>query len=616
MDQAVIALLEKGFQLQQQGQLSSAKESYSAVLELDENNVFALNLLGVVHYKEQDYASSVIFLQKALEYDDSDADTYCNLGLAFKELKKMSKALEMFEKSLSINSKQPAVLNNLGNIFAGLNEHEKAIYCFECALRIDGQYIDCLHNMFISLKEQHQLDKALHSVEHVLKLDPNNSRAHNNMGEIFKLKIQYPKAQACFEKAIEISSDIIAKINLASVLKLLNNELKAKSLLQEVLSIEPENAEANNHLGVLYEQLGDFEQAAKYFRLAIKHEPCHASAYYQLSKLKTQRLNESEISKIKTLLDQETTLDILKSSLFLALAWEYDKQKDFEKSMEHFIKGKTIKANQYPYNKSDMEQYLKFCQQFYPLPEHEVSSKDLQPIFVVGMPRSGTTLTEQILASHSQVYGAGEVGYINEIAQQAEQLTNGKYPSCTAQLSASQIDVLRKNYLEKISVQSGRASYFVDKNPLNYHSIGFIKQVFPEAKFIYCKREAMDNCVSIFKLPFDDNQTYSHDLKALGLYYQKHEKLMAFWQQCYPNDIYLNQYEETVTDIHSQSQNLLSFLGLDFEQSVLEFYDNKRIVLTPSAEQVRQPIYSTSIEAWKKYRKHLLPLFELVGTVD
>ncbi len=616
MDQKLITLLEEGFAQQKKGNFFAAEKNYLHVLKKDADNQFALNLLGVVSIHNKDFEQAIKYLEKALTVNADDADTYSNLGLAFKEIKRLPDAQKMFEKALSFNAKHPINLNNLGNVFASLNEHEKAIYCFDCALRIDGQYIDCLHNMFISLKEQHQFDKALHSVEHILKLDPSNSRAHNNKGEIFKLKIQYQKAQACFEKAIEIDNDIVAKINLASVLKLLNKELKARALLEEVLAIEPENAEANNHLGVLHEQLGDFEQAAKYFRLAIKHEPCHASAYYQLSKLKNQRLSESEISKIKALLEQENILDILKSPLSLALAWEFDKQKDFDKSMTYFIKGKKIKANQYPYDKNIMEQYLAFCQQLFPLksPENHLVEKKLQPIFVVGMPRSGTTLTEQILASHSKVYGAGEVGYINEISQQAEQLTKSKYPACTAQLSAAQIETLRDSYLDKIKERSGEASYFVDKNPLNYHSIGFIKQVFPEAKFIYCKREAMDNCISIFKLPFDSNQTYSHDLKALGLYYQQHEKLMAFWQQCYSNDIFLNQYEKTVADIDSQAQGLLSFLGLDFEQGVLEFYDNKRIVLTPSAEQVRQPIYNSSVGAWKRYRKYLSPLYELVGT--
>lgn len=616
MEQSAVTLLEQGFQLQQQGQFLPAKNKYEEVLAFDEENVFALNLLGVVHNKMQDYKASVKYLERALKQNDTDEQTYSNLGLAYKELKQMASAQKMFEKSLSINSKQPLVLNNLGNVLAGLNEHEKAVYCFDCALRIDGQYIDCLHNMFISLKALNQLDKAMHAVDYVLKLMPNDSRAHNNKGEVFKQKIQYQLAQACFEKAIDIDESIIAKINLASVLKLIGNEQQAKSLLIEVLSQEPENSEANNHLGVLYEQLGDFELAAKYFRLAIEHEPSLASAYYQLSKLKNQGLNNEEINKINALLVQENTIDTLKSPLYLALAWQYDKQKDFDTSMDYFIKGKAIKAKQHPFDKQAMEQYLGYCQQTFPIKFTKNSDYveiELNPIFIVGMPRSGTTLTEQILASHSNVYGAGEVGYVNELAKQAEQLTNQKYPSCISTLSAEHIQQLKQSYLEKIQAQSGNASYFVDKNPLNYHSIGFIKLVFPEAKFIYCKRGAMDNCVSIFKLPFDDNQTYSHDLKALGLYYQQHEKLMDYWQQCYPNDIYLNQYEETVADIETQARGLLSFLGLNFEQDVLAFYDNKRIVLTPSAEQVRQPIYNSSVGAWKKYQNKLAPLMNILS---
>jgi hypothetical protein len=138
--------------------------------------------------------------------------------------------------------------------------------------------------------------------------------------------------------------------------------------------------------------------------------------------------------------------------------------------------------------------------------------------------------------------------------------------------------------------------------------MGFISLVFPEAKFIYCQRNALDNCVSIFKLPFDDNQTYSHNLAGLGVHYQQHSALIAFWQQCFPAAIFVNAYEATVNDLEGQAKQLLSFIGLPFQESVLNYYDNKRIVLTPSAEQVRQPIYNSSIGVWKRYGEKIKPL--------
>ena len=235
-------------------------------------------------------------------------------------------------------------------------------------------------------------------------------------------------------------------------------------------------------------------------------------------------------------------------------------------------------------------------------------SHSIRPIFIVGMPRSGTTLTEQILSSHSSVVGAGELGFINDIAKEAVKLTNTPYPQCAKKLNTEQSVKLRNLYLSKVDKLFNISDYFVDKNPLNYNSVGFIATIFPEAKFIFCQRNAMDNCISIFKLPFDDNQTYSHDLAALGQHYLQHNALMTFWKEIYPNRILTVNYEDTVADIDNQIQRLIGFIGLDFEDAMLNFHQNKRIVLTPSAEQVRQPIYKTSIDSWQRYGNLVAPL--------
>ena len=613
MQRKLVELLEQGFNFQQLGEFEKAKECYFLVLNDDKKNQFALNLLGVISIEQQQYQQAVTYLEEALTINDTDPDTYNNLGLALTELKDLLKAKKNFESSLKLNSNQPSVLNNLGNIFASLNDHDNACKYFDAALHIDNRYLDCLNNLSLSLKALGQIDKALKVLEHAIKVDPQNSTSFNNQGEMLNKKGDYENAKCSFEKAISIDKNIVARINLSTALKQLGDSEQAKQQLEQVLIIEPENTEANNHLGVLYEQLGDFEQAAKYFRLALNYSPVHASSFYQLSKLKNQRLTTKEIETLKVSVENDDIIDFFKSSLWLSLACEYEKQKNFSQSMQCFIEGKKLKAKQTPYKVEATKEYQLACEKVFDHFDFSTShltsdTKYPIPIFIIGMPRSGTTLTEQILSSHSQILGAGELGFINDIAAHASMLTKKAYPFCVSMLSENQKIELRELYLNKVVNRFGYSDYVIDKNPLNYNFTGFIAAIFPDAKFVYCKRDAMDNCTSIFKLPFDDNQSYSHELSALGHYYCAHQKIMSYWQSILPRKILTIEYEKTVSDLEYQSIKLLKFIGVMYEDSVLNFHNNERIVMTPSAEQVRQPIYKTSINAWQRYGELLAPL--------
>ncbi len=235
------------------------------------------------------------------------------------------------------------------------------------------------------------------------------------------------------------------------------------------------------------------------------------------------------------------------------------------------------------------------------------------PVFIIGMPRSGTTLTEQILSCHSQVAGAGEVGFINELVQELVDSSDAPFPKCLASLDQTDAARLRQRYFSNMRARCGDAAYVLDKNPLNYNFVGFILTLFPEAKLLHCRRDPVDNCVSIFRLPFDDNQGYSHDLEALGHFYCAHSNLMDFWQTHYGGSLLPVDYEDTVNDLEGSVRRITAFLGLPFEQSMLRYYDNSRVVLTPSAEQVRQQIYTTSIGMWRRYGDAIDPLLRALG---
>jgi len=616
LKQDLIKLLEKGFASQQQGDLKAAEKDYLKVLKHDKQNEFALNLLGVVCVRSERYQEAVRYLSRAVRVNAKDPETHNNLGLAYKGLTDFEKARKAFEQSLRLNARQPVTLNNLGNTFAAIDDHEHAIQAFEAALSHDPNYVDCLNNLAMSLKELGRLDHALQVLEHAIKVDDAKSLSLNNEGEVLLHATQYEKARDAFRRAVEIDGNLVAKINLSTALKQLGDESGARETLEEVLAEEENNTEAHNHLGVLLEQMGETELAAKHFRLALKYTPNHASSFYQLSKLNDHPLSKQEVEKIESLLKDPKLLDIFRASLLFALAWHYEHRKEYLASIDYFLLAQAVKARQYPYEESETLRHVEICERAFPV-ALDLSGRELDdlpiPVFVVGMPRSGTTLTEQIIASHGDIVGAGEVVFASDMIKQASELTREPFPKSIERLTVEQAVQLRKTYLTRMVERFGHSRFVVDKNPMNFNFLGAISTIFPEAKFLYCRRDPMDNCVSIFRLPFDDNQRYAHDLSALGHYYLQHVKLMDHWIASYPDQILTVDYEDTVADIERQARRMLDFVGVEFQKQVLSFYATKRIVMTPSSEQVRQPIYDSSVNAWRRYGPALRPLMFALG---
>jgi tetratricopeptide (TPR) repeat protein len=612
----LIALLEKGFACQQRGNFQAAEKSYLKVLKRDKRNEFALNLMGVICVRSERYKEALEYLRSALGANAKDPETHSNLGLAYKGLNQFSKAQKAFEQSLQMNPQQPAALNNLGNVLAATNQHAEAIPVFEAALSLDSNYVDCLNNLAMSLKEVDRIEHALGVIEHAITIDATKSLSYNNKGDLLLRATNYEEAKAAFDKAISLDGNIVAKINLSTALKQLGDEHAARDALQEVLAQEENNSEAHNHLGVLLEQMGDTDLAATHFRLALKHTPNHASSFYQLSKLKDHPLLPQEIEKIESLLGDSQLPDIFRASLLFSLAWEYEYRKEYLKSIDYFIEAQAVKARRSPYVQSDTLLHVEKSQQVFPVTWR--ASREMQddlpvPIFIVGMPRSGTTLTEQIIASHSDITGAGEVVFASDMLRQASEMTGKAFPESIERLNVEQARQLRTTYLSRMIERFGQSRFVVDKSPGNFNFLGTIAAVFPEAKILFCKRNAMDNCVSIFRLPFDDNQKWAHNLSALGHYYVQHEVLMKYWQTCYAKQILQVDYEDTVGDVEQQARRILDFIGVDFQEQVLSFYANKRIVMTPSSEQVRQPIYKTSVNSWLRYGDALKPLKEALS---
>lgn len=617
MSDVIMNLLETGYRLQTAGKLGDAESKYREVLQREPRNVHALNLLGVVCINTKRAEEAVDLIATAIGEDSGDAEAYTNLGIAQKDLQQYDAASVSFQRAAKLNPRNPAILNNLGNVQSALNQHTAAVSSYRAALQLDPSYAECISNLASALKETGQLTGALAAADRAIELRPGFAEAWNNRGEVLFKQARFGDAAQSYRKAVELSDDYVAAmINLSAALKETGDVSGARSILDRALELEPDNARAFNNMGVLFEQLGDAAAAAVQFRKAIQSSTEYANAYYQLAQLKGQGLDDSEVEAVHTLMDSGDLMDAQRMPLAFALACAYEDRQDYDRSFEFLDTAQELKARENPYDDEKVGQYYTDIVSEFSTGsatgKGHASAEGPDPVFVLGMPRSGTTLTEQILDSHPAVYGAGELSFMEDIIHEAKRISGQPYPRCMSKLRDDQLADLGCKYIDRIAARSAGEAILVDKTPMNFQYIGFIAAALPGARFLHCIRNPIDNCLSIFKLPFEKSHSYAHSLTALGQYYRRYVGLMAHWAGIFGDRILDIRYEDTVADVEAQSRRLLEFLQLPFDESVLTFHESDRIVKTPSASQVRQPIYATAVERWRRYEKHLGPLIEQI----
>ena len=620
MQQSIVRALEAGYREQQAGDLGKAEKRYRGVLKRDPENVHALNLLGMLCVNANRPKEAVRFISRALAVDGGDPDAHANLALAYKDTGKPGKAVPHFRESIRLKPGNPVVHNNLGNVLRLLERPAEAANCYERALKLQPSFAECWSNLAAAMNESDRQEQGLRAADRALQLDPGLAQAWNNKGDILLAQAKYGQALEHYRKATELSPKYAAAmINMARVQRDMEAPEEALATLGKVLDIEPNNPEAHHVLGVLHEQMGDRTSAATRFQAAIDSAPEMGIAHYQLAQINGRAGTDAELAAMRAAWEMPHLSRNNRMYLAFGLARALEQRGEFDEAYAFVAKGNAMKAETKPYDDDETAEYV---DGLYERAATAVSRiglaagcPDGRPVFVVGMPRSGTSLTEQILASHSAIAGAGELSYAYDTAHRVRGITGEKFPNNMDRLTPAQFRELGEYYLSRHSAHSLAARYVVDKTPLNFQYIGLLGIALPRARFIYCHRDPVANCWAIHRIPFDEKQTYAHSLTALGQYYQRHCGLVARWQGLFPGRILNVCYEDTVADVESQSRRLLDFLNLPFESGVLEFHRTRRLVKTPSASQVREPIYADAVTAWKRFEKHLGPLREALECV-
>jgi len=406
-------------------------------------------------------------------------------------------------------------------------------------------------------------------------------------------------------------------IYLGNVNKELGKLEEAERNYKKALELDKENSIAHINLGNIYRELGTFDKALKCYRSAIKANPNFGDAYRNIAAIKkTTSRQDDDFIAMEQAYQRSGQESVDRMYLAFGLGKSCEELGDFEKAFEYYLDGNRLKWNSVNYSNKATKSLFEairtnFTKKFIERFEGKGSPSE-SPIFIVGMPRSGTTLTEQILASHPLVYGAGEIVFMaNLLGDPLREIANSGIEQFINKNGADLLPRLGAKYIKQTRAISSGAQFVTDKLPENFAVLGLIRIMLPNAKIVHCRRSPEDTCLSIFKNLFvDEGMGYSYSLKELGQYYNLYSEMMRHWHSIFPDKIFDLDYEDLVSDTERHSKRLLEFCGLEWDDKCLTFYENSSRVATASAVQVREPAHKKSVELWRKYERWLKPLLE------
>ena len=465
-------------------------------------------------------------------------------------------------------------------------------------------------------------------LETALELSPANRRVRFDYANLLLKMQKFEKAHVQTEALMAADADNHAYRALhANALAGIGDQQGAIDAYNQVINRSPGQNALLVMRGHAEKTIGRIDEAVASYRAAYGVKPSHGDAYWSLANTKSYQFTDAEMASMR---EQEARADTSMDDrvhLCFALGKAYEDAGDFSASFEYYARGNALKQasvrHRPEYLAIRARAQMAVCTEAFFEARSECGHKDAAPIFVVGLPRAGSTLIEQILASHSQVDGTMELPNVIALAQRLRGNTptqvdaagreQPRYPQILAEIDPDYFRRFGEQFIQDTMIYRGQAPYFIDKNPNNFFHIGLIRLMLPHAKVIDARRHPMSCCFSGFKQLFGQGQEFSYGLHEIGNYYREYVDLMEHWDRVLPGFVLRVQHEQLLDDLEGQVRRMLDFCGLDFEQDCLEFYNTERSVRTPSSEQVRQPIFKTSLETWKHYEPWLDPLKKALG---
>ena len=487
------------------------------------------------------------------------------------------------------------------------------------ALMLQPDFVAAHYNLGVTLYDQGRLEEAGTHFRQVLVLQPDYAEAHCNLGNIFMAQGKLQEAAACYGRTIALQPDHAdTHYNLGTVFMVQGKFDEAAASFKRTLALQPDFAEAHCNLGSALNALGKMKEAVACFRKALALHPGYARAYKALALTVKFTEVDDVVLAMEDLFNKRGRISASdRIDLGFALGKAFEDLRMYDRSFACILEANRLTRQTFAYAIETDRDFINRIKETFSAAFFQAHAGSGEPgrlpIFIIGMPRSGTTLVEQILASHPLVFGAGELELLREVIN-ATCTAEGarRFPEGMRDLDKDALAGMGKSYIKEMRKIAADARYITDKMPYNFLRVGVIKSILPKAKVVHCVRDPMDNCWSIFKNDFRGMHGYAYDLAELGQYYTLYRDLMLHWEKTLPGFMYTLNYEEMVADQENQTRKLLDFCGLPWDEACMAFHKTRRGVSTVSLAQVRKPLYRDSVALWKRYEKDLEPLRKVI----
>ncbi|MBI1213674.1 MAG: tetratricopeptide repeat protein [Alphaproteobacteria bacterium] len=604
------------------GNLAKAIEHGERAAALQPGAVQAHNNLAVAYSQAGQLDKALAACDRAIAIQSNHVGAIANRGNVLRQQGRLSDAEVAYRRALAINPNHPETLNNLGTVLRDQGKPTEAIEFYRRAVAQRRGYVDAGSNLALALKDVKEYEEATQILQAILRAHPRDASAASRLGAVALDQGQPDKAIIALEQSIAVNpNDGEAQNMLGQAYQETGQPHKAEAALRRSIALKPDYADPWNNLGNVLKELGRMSEALAAFEKAISIRPDMFAAYVNLAEVKTYESDDDPHLKTleRYLTEAQTLAPMRQVNLHFATGKAYNDLKRYDDAFAQFAQANVLKRATISYDEAAMMSFFRRIGEVFDagLIRRLSGSGDpsAQPIFVLGMPRSGTTLIEQIIASHPKVRPGGELrDFSRTVADHFAPKGTLPFAEYMNGVAPDEMKVLGREYVRRLGAHSPGAAHITDKMPQNFFSVGLIHLALPNAKIVHAMRSPVDTCVSCFTKLFAGQQDATYDLAELGRYYRAYHELMGHWRSVLPAGSFLDvRYEDVVGDIEGQSRRLLEFCGLAWDAKVLDFHKTDRPVKTASAAQVRQPLYSSAVARWRHYEKHLGPLLKELG---